>query len=444
MAGDSNKEKMEELLKTLTRSGNSDPADFPSRNSSTGLHGSQADASYELSVPPSPSPKQLVQTSSQMRTTSQNTRIPRGSGRQKLSLNDVGEQYVLLLDAIDKLKLGSEIDLPEIVVLGDQSEGKSTVLEAIAKVKLPKGEGTCTKCLIRLSIRCKDKEHATIETSFDGKSINVESQEDFSSKLKDIMNEKFPGQNISMNSVINIRVSGPDRPNLTVVDAPGFKSDMKEDDENTVALREKLNKPNILMVVVLKAVNDIDTSKGYDFAKRLDPEFKRTVFVLTHCDNLAENKQLKVPDMLRDRDAFAVHCYSKTGRYSSDEETDFFKRQSFWQNQPQSKLGLDALINHLAENMYRILRPRKEEFRSKLLNLWRDEAKELEKLKDENDGANSELKNLFIKLNKKLEEQLTGTCRKKKNELFSECKMKWNKFEQDLKTIAEEVLEPNH
>uniref|UniRef100_A0A1I8GQL3 Dynamin-type G domain-containing protein n=1 Tax=Macrostomum lignano TaxID=282301 RepID=A0A1I8GQL3_9PLAT len=265
---------------------------------------------------------QLVQTSSQMRTTSQNTRIPRGSGRQKLSLNDVGEQYVLLLDAIDKLKLGSEIDLPEIVVLGDQSEGKSTVLEAIAKCK--QRFGRAYMCIHQIFF------------SFDGKSINVESQEDFSSKLKDIMNE----------------------------------NDMKDDDENTVALREKLNKPNILMVVVLKAVNDIDTSKGYDFAKRLDPEFKRTVFVLTHCDNLAENKQQK--------------------------------------------------------------------------NLWRDEAKELEKLKDENDGANSELKNLFIKLNKKLEEQLTGTCRKKKNELFSECKMKWNKFEQDLKTIAEEVLEPNH
>ena len=39
-----------------------------------------------------------------------------------------------------------EFDLPIIVVIGDQSSGKSSVLESISRISLPKGEGMVTRC----------------------------------------------------------------------------------------------------------------------------------------------------------------------------------------------------------------------------------------------------------------------------------------------------------
>jgi len=41
--------------------------------------------------------------------------------------------------------VGSHIDLPQLVVCGDQSAGKSSVLEAISGLPFPRHDGLCTK-----------------------------------------------------------------------------------------------------------------------------------------------------------------------------------------------------------------------------------------------------------------------------------------------------------
>lgn len=66
------------------------------------------------------------------------------------SLQIVGEKVNMLVDAIEKLRqLGlNELkeELPELVLVGDQSAGKSSLMGAIAEIKLPKGNGMCTRC----------------------------------------------------------------------------------------------------------------------------------------------------------------------------------------------------------------------------------------------------------------------------------------------------------
>ena len=60
-----------------------------------------------------------------------------------------------LLDAVDQLRslLQSEpIKLPTIVVVGDQSSGKSSVLEALSGVSLPRGQNITTRCPLVLRL----------------------------------------------------------------------------------------------------------------------------------------------------------------------------------------------------------------------------------------------------------------------------------------------------
>ena len=60
-----------------------------------------------------------------------------------------------LLDAVDQLRglLANEpIRLPSIVVVGDQSSGKSSVLEALSGVSLPRGQSITTRCPLILRL----------------------------------------------------------------------------------------------------------------------------------------------------------------------------------------------------------------------------------------------------------------------------------------------------
>ena len=74
-----------------------------------------------------------------------------------------------LLLAIDKMREvlhGEKVTLPEIVVVGDQSVGKSSVLEAISGIQLPRAQNICTRCPLELRMKTdKDEEYATIRAS---------------------------------------------------------------------------------------------------------------------------------------------------------------------------------------------------------------------------------------------------------------------------------------
>jgi hypothetical protein len=61
-----------------------------------------------------------------------------------------------VLDIVDKLRrsgLNGTIELPQLVVCGDQSSGKSSVLEAITEIPFPRDEGLCTRFLTEIFLR---------------------------------------------------------------------------------------------------------------------------------------------------------------------------------------------------------------------------------------------------------------------------------------------------
>jgi hypothetical protein len=69
-----------------------------------------------------------------------------------------------LLDQIDKLRecgVGQYIDLPQIVVVGDQSTGKSSVLEALTRVPFPRAHVKCTRFATQIRL-CRSDEIDTV------------------------------------------------------------------------------------------------------------------------------------------------------------------------------------------------------------------------------------------------------------------------------------------
>ena len=62
----------------------------------------------------------------------------------------------ILLNKIDKLfacGVGAHVALPQLVVVGDQSSGKSSVLEGLTDLPFPRDSGLCTRFATQITFR---------------------------------------------------------------------------------------------------------------------------------------------------------------------------------------------------------------------------------------------------------------------------------------------------
>jgi hypothetical protein len=86
------------------------------------------------------------------------TMAPRNSDPQGLA-------EPVMLEKIDKLfacGVGELVDLPQIVVVGDQSSGKSSVLEGLIQKPLPRDAGLCTRFATQIVFRRSTQQHVLV------------------------------------------------------------------------------------------------------------------------------------------------------------------------------------------------------------------------------------------------------------------------------------------
>ena len=70
------------------------------------------------------------------------------------SLHDANHRKILdLVDNLRRIGLKDTLSLPQIVVCGDQSAGKSSVLEAISEIPFPRKEDFCTRFATEVVLR---------------------------------------------------------------------------------------------------------------------------------------------------------------------------------------------------------------------------------------------------------------------------------------------------
>jgi GTPase SAR1 family protein len=92
--------------------------------------------------------------------------IPGQDQQAQTELHLVGRESKALVDALDKIRLlvdgNLSEDIPQVILVGDQSSGKSSLLSAIAGINLPRGSSTCTRCPINIKTASADKWACTV------------------------------------------------------------------------------------------------------------------------------------------------------------------------------------------------------------------------------------------------------------------------------------------
>lgn len=202
-----------------------------------------------------------------------------------------------LVDIINRLQDvfaasdSSGIDLPQIVVVGAQSAGKSSVLENIVgKSFLPRGTGIVTRCpLVLQLVHTPDKKDDFATFQHNKNKVFL----DYKSICKEIEAEtaRIAGKNKGVCSTsINLKIHSPTFLNLTLVDLPGLTKvpvgDQPDDIEEQIRklILTYIENPNSIILAVSAANVDLATSESLKLAKQVDPEGKRTLAVLTKLD----------------------------------------------------------------------------------------------------------------------------------------------------------------
>ncbi|XP_059538523.1 dynamin-1-like protein isoform X13 [Myotis daubentonii] len=228
-----------------------------------------------------------------------------------------------LIPVINKLQdvfntVGADIiQLPQIVVVGTQSSGKSSVLESlVGRDLLPRGTGIVTRRPLILQLvhvspedqrktsgeendpaTWKNSRHLSkgVEAEEWGKFLHTKNKlyTDFDEIRQEIENEteRISGNNKGVSpEPIHLKIFSPNVVNLTLVDLPGMTKVPVGDQPKDIELQIRelilrfISNPNSIILAVTAANTDMATSEALKISREVDPDGRRTLAVITKLD----------------------------------------------------------------------------------------------------------------------------------------------------------------
>ena len=208
-----------------------------------------------------------------------------------------------LLDAVDKLRhlmiTREGIQLPTIVVVGDQSSGKSSVLESLAGINLPRGQGICTRVPLIMRLQHKSIPQPELFLEFNGKVVNTD--EEHVSEAINLATDEIAGlgKGIS-NTPLTLEVRKNGVPDLTMVDLPGItRVPIHGQPENIYdqireIIMEYITPEESIILNVLSTTVDFTTCESIRMSQMVDKTGERTLAVVTKSDKAPEGLVEKV------------------------------------------------------------------------------------------------------------------------------------------------------
>ncbi|KAJ6132636.1 Dynamin [Penicillium samsonianum] len=224
------------------------------------------------------------------------------------------------LNQIDRIRangVGDHIALPQLVVCGDQSAGKSSVLEGISGIPFPRQDGLCTRFATEIILRHEPTDIRTTATIIPHPSRSEEDKRhltayhhvlhDFkelpsiieqAAKLMGVRGIDAQAEGPAFAAdVLRLELVGNTGLHLTIVDLPGLIS--VADCEEDVKIVEKLvdsylQHSRTIILAVIPATSDIDTQGIIQRARRFDEDGLRTVGIITKPDLINAGTEARI------------------------------------------------------------------------------------------------------------------------------------------------------
>ncbi|KAM6385965.1 interferon-induced GTP-binding protein Mx-like isoform 2-T5 [Alca torda] len=234
-----------------------------------------------------------------------------GKAAEHTLYNQYEEKIRPCIDLIDSLRaLGIEKDLalPAIAVIGDQSSGKSSVLEALSGIALPRGSGIVTRCPLELKLK-----RIPATQAWKGKmcyrniSINLQDASEVEKAITEAQNVVAGNRGAISGELISLEIWSPDVPDLTLIDLPGIArvavGDQPKDigEQIKMLLRRIISCKETLNLVVVPCNVDIATTEALKMAQEVDPSGERTLGILTKPDLVDRGTEDSIVNILHNQ-----------------------------------------------------------------------------------------------------------------------------------------------
>ncbi|CAF95923.1 unnamed protein product, partial [Tetraodon nigroviridis] len=321
------------------------------------------------------------------------------------AMNSLNQQYeqkvrpcIDLIDSLRSLGVEKDLALPAIAVIGDQSSGKSSVLEALSGVALPRGSGIVTRCPLELKMkRRKEGEEWYGKISYQDHQEEIEDPADVEKKIREgsamglhshfmfshLQHDEMAGAGVGIShNLISLEIASADVPDLTLIDLPGIaRVAVKGQPENIGEQIKRLircfiTKQETISLVVVPCNVDIATTEALQMAQEVDPDGERTLGILTKPDLVDKGTEETVVDIVHNdvihlkKGYMIVRCRGQkeiTDKVSlseaSEKEKDFFRDHPHFQTLYDSgqatipklaeKLTLE-LVHHIEKSLPRL------------------------------------------------------------------------------------------
>ena len=220
--------------------------------------------------------------------------------------NTLGDGLVPLINKLQDIftqagvdNVGGDLELPQIAVVGSQSAGKSSVLEAlVGRDFLPRGPDICTRRPLVLQLVHTPYQHASHHNQAPmewGEFLHRPGEifTEFEAIREEIECETNRGIGTNKgvsDKQIRLKICSPHVLTMTLVDLPGITrvpvGDQPADIEKRIRdmILSYIKRESCLILAVSPANTDLANSDALTLSRLVDPDGKRTIGVVTKLD----------------------------------------------------------------------------------------------------------------------------------------------------------------